>query len=692
MSLLNKLKNEQSRQLQIQAQLAEQAYRAFNGVRQSRENERSGQLRTRINDDLPASSLTRSMIQDYQDKEEEDIYETGGVSYNYRPSGVSETLIDLTRLPAETDLPGLGRAATQYDSQAEQNVRDKLIAERNKKLKEINKLDEEITKLNEYKAKATKAVAIVALDARLLIKENAKKGVLAKIKTIDEQIYNSSSKIKQIEDNIKLNENRVDDSKQKNNQIVQQYEEGFNTANKGRYQIKQEPTETDAEYISRIKSLEALPFDTTIFKERAANQNILKFQNNLKELVRSETMIGEIVRRFTEPEVIFLINTNWKKVLPVLLQIVGYNNKFATADDFEKAIIRTMEYIIDPFPKAPTITYSTTPGATPTIPTPGATPTIPTPGPTTPARGWFPFSLFGSSGTTGTLSTSTLPGTPISAVDIEVKNTPQTIHISNKKNKNELFIKIGEYKKNKKIMYSTTTDSKGEYTAINFSNVRTSSSVHSLKNILDSVGISLNDTIYKQVFGNDIDCKVGNIYNHLNKVISDTIKQSEFFNKPGGIIGYGIINDNIPKHVDFGRNILLLNKLYYQNILSIKDKNLHAVEYLPNVKVSDNFVDIVFGLTKNEHPSEDILHNLSTDERHLLDTLLYISGIKSSSVVSNKDDIIQELKNKLRLAEGEIKAGNNNPVVKEELKDILKKLYLYNVIPLKNSKDYLKQF
>ena len=484
----------------------------------------------------------------------------------------------------------------------------------------------------------------------------------------------------------------MDDSKQKNKQIVQQYEEGFNTANKGRYQIKQEPTETDAEYISRIKSLETLPFDTTIFKERAANQNILKFQNNLKELVRSETMIGEIVRRFTDPETIFLINTNWKKALPVLLQIVGYNNKFVSADDFVQAITRTMEHIIDPFPRAPTITYSTTPGATPTIPTPGATPTIPTPGPTTPARGWFPFSLFGSSGTTGTLSTSTLPGTPISAVDIEVKNTPQTIHISNKKNKNELFIKIGEYKKNKKIMYSTTTDIKGEYTAINFSNVRTSSSVHGFKNILDSVGISLNDTIYKQVFGNDIDCKVGNIYNHLNKVISDTIKQSEFFNKPGGIIGYGIINDNIPKHVDFGRNILLLNKLYYQNILSIKDKNLHAVEYLPNVKVSDNFVDIVFGLTKNEHRSEDILHNLSTDERHLLDTLLYISGIKSSSVVSNKDDIIQELKNKLRLAEGQIKGGNNNPVVKEELKDILKKLYLYNVISLKNSKDYLKQF
>ena len=136
----------------------------------------------------------------------------------------------------------------------------------------------------------------------------------------------------------------MDNSKQKNKQIVQQYEEGFNTANKGCYQIKQEPTERDTEYISRIKSLKALPFDKTIFGERAANQNILKFQNNLKELVRNETMIGDIVRRFTDPETIFLINTHWKKVLPVLLQIVGYNNKFVTPDDFEQEITRTMEY------------------------------------------------------------------------------------------------------------------------------------------------------------------------------------------------------------------------------------------------------------------------------------------------------------------------------------------------------------
>jgi phosphotransferase system IIB component len=241
-------------------------------------------------------------------------------------------------------------------------------------------------------------------------------------------------------------------------------------------------------------------------------------------------------------------------------------------------------------------------------------------------------------------------------------------------------------------MYSKTSDGPSLYKAINFSNVKSSTSEHAFKNVLAHVGISLNDNTYQQVFGTDTENKISSVYTHLEKVIKDKIPKTEFFTHTDGIVGYGIINDNIPKQVNFGKNIILLNKLYYKNILSVKDQNLHAVEYLPNVKVSDNFVDIIFSMTKNKQPSKETINNLSTDEQHLLDTLLYISGIKSASVSSNKDDIIKELKEKLRLAEGQIKAGNDNPLVKEELKDIIKKLYLYNVVSLKNSKEYLKQF
>jgi hypothetical protein len=713
MTLLNKFKNEQNRQLQIQAQLAEQSYRAFNGVKQSRENERSGELRKKINDDLPASSLTKDMIQEYQrEQEEEDFYEDKGAAYKYRPSGATEDLIDLTFLPAETNLPGLSRGARDYDLVDEEDNRNKLIEERNKKLGEIENINEKITVLQQQKATTKRAAAIVTLNTRIAYQEYEKKKALDKLQKIDEKISNSTSRIKQIEDNLKLNENRVIDAEQKNKQIVQNYEEGFNLANRGRYQVKQQPNETDEEYIKRIQSLEMMPFDRTIFEERAATKNILKFQNNLKELVRNEIIIGEIVRYYSgAPEAVFLINSNWKKMLPLLLQMIGYNNKRMTAEQFASTIDEVVSILADPKPRI-NITNITPPGA---LTTPAGAPTTPpaTPArggpPSTPARGapatpatpaattastsgWWPsgWGGWGSSGTTGTLSSSTLP----SALTIQVKNDPKTIHIYNSATKNNLFIKLGEFGRTKlrKIMYSKTTDSKGAYKAISFVNVRTSSNEHGFKNVLDSVGISLNDTTYEQVFGNDIECRIANIYTHLEKVIKDKIPTGEFFTGADGIVGYGIINDNIPKQVNFGKNIILLNKLYYKNILSVKDKNLHAVEYLPNVKVSDNFVDIIFSMTKNKQPSKETISTLSTDEQHLLDTLLYISGIKSSSISNNKDDIIKELKNKLRLAEGQIKAGNDNPVVKEELKDIIKKLYLYNVVSLKNSKEYLKQF
>ena len=94
-------------------------------------------------------------------------------------------------------------------------------------------------------------------------------------------------------------------------------------------------------------------------------------------------------------------------------------------------------------------------------------------------------------------------------------------------------------------------------------------------------------------------------------------------------------------------------------------------------------------MSKNSKPN---INNLKPDEKKLLDTLLHVCGIKSSANSSKKDDVVNELKNQLKLAEGQLRAGNNNPLVKEELKDILKKLTLYNCVSLQNSKDYLKQF
>ena len=70
---------------------------------------------------------------------------------------------------------------------------------------------------------------------------------------------------------------------------------------------------------------------------------------------------------------------------------------------------------------------------------------------------------------------------------------------------------------------------------------------------------------------------------------------------------------------------------------------------------------------------------------------MYVSGL-GKNIGTNKDENIKELKDRLKLVESQIRAGNYNVVVKNEMKDIIKKLHLYNVISHNNGKAYLKQF
>jgi hypothetical protein len=149
--------------------------------------------------------------------------------------------------------------------------------------------------------------------------------------------------------------------------------------------------------------------------------------------------------------------------------------------------------------------------------------------------------------------------------------------------------------------------------------------------------------------------------------------------------------EEIPKVINFGRNKLLLNKLYYNNILSVKDSKMHSIENMPNKHVSDNFVKIIYNIYNKKVDNNDF--NLSNSEQELLSLLLFVSGLnKKNNIDIKRDDNINKLKERLTLVESQIKAGNNNPVVKEELKQIIKKLYLYKVISLNSSKEYIKQF
>jgi hypothetical protein len=89
------------------------------------------------------------------------------------------------------------------------------------------------------------------------------------IPTLETALEQSKKLIETYQDNIKENEIIVRDTEQQNKQEMKAYQDTFNIMNKNRYQVTQDPTETDADFMRRIKSLEGLQFDPTIFKDRA---------------------------------------------------------------------------------------------------------------------------------------------------------------------------------------------------------------------------------------------------------------------------------------------------------------------------------------------------------------------------------------------------------------------------------------
>ena len=105
--------------------------------------------------------------------------------------------------------------------------------------------------------------------------------------------------------------------------------------NKHRYQVKQDPTETGADFVKRIQSLESLSFDKNIFKDREATEGKRKFMNNLKDMTRNEIKISEIVKSFPSAEEIFLINSNWSYISNMLKRKFGFNNPAISANEYD---------------------------------------------------------------------------------------------------------------------------------------------------------------------------------------------------------------------------------------------------------------------------------------------------------------------------------------------------------------------
>ena len=129
------------------------------------------------------------------------------------------------------------------------------------------------------------------------------------------------------------------------------------------------------------------------------------------------------------------------------------------------------------------------------------------------------------------------------------------------------------------------------------------------------------------------------------------------------------------KYREFGKFIMNM-ALLDQNILLVKYKSYAPVPTLKRTLISDELKDLIHYLFDTGEIDYQSGQKLKENEKLILDRLIMKSGLnlqlkyKSSKLDDDIDAIIEEFE----ILKGEIIAGNDNPKIKQDIKDILNKL------------------
>lgn len=641
MSIFNKISEDVLKNAAILSELNNITYKTTGGKKLQNKNFYEGIVNPGTVDiQQPASKITKDMILDYRKKEEERTYKNAsGEDVKFQNTGLSGDLLEYKPKFKGDDIDLEGANRDLVDMLKLGNIKEK---ELRKKINDRTKLISEEARL--YKEGRETPAWNLSGRTQTIIKqeiEEIQKAISELEKEINtkfdefleikDEIENQETKIKVIKANIKDNEKEKNIVDKKNREIVKEYGEKFNLLNWQQQQVGQQPNETEEAYIKRLKDLENYKVDPNIYKQKAINENINKLKNNLKEIIKDQGKIDQLVSYFKEGDDAYILNSYWDQI-SAYLKKYGFdiNNKdfnFLKLKEELKAAIENIKK--------------------------------------------QPFSL-------NILSKNDRVSNINNAIRVE-KIDNNILQLNNYEDNKKLYIKIRANNDHIEYSYDNIT-----YSTFNFKSSKANTKSHYFFSVIKDFNDKLvpNTVDYKKIFGNSD--KKKDIHEHLKKQIDVT--------KTGG----GMMEENeeeseqIPKIINFGKIKLLLNKLYYNNILSVKDQKMHSIENMPNKHVSDEFVKVIYNIYNNKSNNEA---NLSDKELELFHLLLFVSGLsKKKNIDVKRDDNVKKLKERLTLVEAQIKAGNDNIELKEELKQIIKKLHLFKVISLNNAKQYINQF
>jgi hypothetical protein len=612
--------------------------------------------------------ITKEMIMDYQkNKDRGYIDPLTNTEYKYIPTGMNLDVVDL--IPKYKDDVNLGRPPNKDDVRNYRINRGKLINALRKARIDLAQTIEKIKVSEELinfgRKKPYKKAGVVQYnpitptertgeEAKLATNQTAKIMIENDIKQLEADIeqdrLNAEEASKLIEENKGIEIQQARDNKEN----LFKYKEGLKILNTGRMNfLEREPNESEAQFLTRMKNIETERYDTNLHQEKARLDQVVRLKLNLKNIIRKDEIIENIVKSFTA-EQIFLINKNFAGIQQHFIENFGFDNPNLTTNDIVDEIVNILDKILNP-PTAYEIQSETIT--------------------TAPVKSIQIVVIKDASG----MDVNT---------DFEAGvDDGNTYLINNTTTNKHIFFKIGQKNKNV-VFYSTTLNSQGSFVAVR---ERSPPREETLTYLLFEF-LGMDKKVLDKVFKGHQN--INGIYEVLEKdyglqPITD-IKTYKLQTRR--VFGWGISHpdEEIPTYAKFGNLVILLNKLFYKNILSLKTKTGHTIDGFKNTKVSDTLVEIIMKMYRDENV-DGLIKNLSSNETNIFNSILFMAGLHKK-FKSKHNDTLGELKEKFKVCEGQIVSGNNNPEVLKELKEILLKLHHLNAISIPAIKKYLKQF
>ena len=267
-------------------------------------------------------------------------------------------------------------------------------------------------------------------------------------------------------------------------------------------------------------------------------------------------------------------------------------------------------------------------------------------------------------------------------ITFELIEKDTTLLVKNRQSIKEVFLSLGEREKSgvRRVIYRHyLTDAEKPLKRL----TRTGSFMENFKShVIDY--IEMTDAQVDAEFGTKI----------TEKSLSSLLISKFRLQEPTfGGMGIKELKTKVPPVFIFGKINLLLDKLYYKNILAIKDKNMQNIQGIPNKRVSNEFVDLIMKIIDDvSETTKDDLYSLDEKEQELYNILMYKSGFyKEGKTKLDTKNVIKRLKSRLALVEGEIKAGNDNTDNFKELYSILFKLCNLGAVSLSEGRKYYKE-